>query len=56
MIKFDQHSTKRGVLLFSGAVASLVFAWFGHDASAVMPIFLGLAGGHMMLTDDEQQK
>jgi uncharacterized membrane protein len=53
-VKLNQNSTQRGLILTLGAIVSLVFTWFGHDAAPVAPIVTVLiAGLHGAVTNDE---
>lgn len=52
-IAINQFSTHRGAILVTGAAVSLVFEWFGHSSTAVMPIFVGMAGLHGVMVNDK---
>ena len=56
MLKLNQYSTQRGIILVIGALVSLAFEWFGKSSTQVMPVFtILLAGLHGALTDDTKQ-
>lgn len=49
----NQPSTHRGAILLAGAIVSVIFEWFGHSSTAIMPIFVGLAGAHGLAVKDQ---
>lgn len=51
-VDFSQESTKRGAVWLCGGLISLVFLWYGKDASMVMTITASLAGGLGLLRSD----
>jgi len=57
-IKIDvsQPSTQRGIIWLVFGLAGIVFAWFGKDSSALLPIFTAMvaAGTHGITVDDKR--
>jgi hypothetical protein len=61
MLKLNQYSTQRGIILVIGALISLAFEWFGKSSSQVIPIMMLIftqmtAGLHGATTDDTKQE
>jgi hypothetical protein len=55
-IKTNQYTTQRGFILAAGMIISLIFEWFGHDSSRIMPLItIFLAGLHGIVTDDTKE-
>ena len=57
-INFDisQPSTQRGIIWLVFGIAGIIFAWFGKDSSALLPIFTAMitAGAHGVAVDDNK--
>lgn len=51
----SQPSTQRGIIWLVFGVAGIIFAWFGKDSSALLPIFTAMiaAGAHGAAVDDK---
>lgn len=54
-VDMGQPSTQRGIIWLVFGVTGVVFAWFGKDSSALLPIFTAMvaAGAHGVAVDDK---
>ena len=56
-VDMNQPSTQRGIIWLVFGIAGIIFAWFGKDSNALLPIFTAMlaAGAHGVAVDDNQE-